>query len=231
MKRYWDHLESERAKLTAEQIEKLLAYELMEKGVLQVEPLKLEEIQPIELPKRRVFALYEANGYGGQANLGIGFDSIEQAEAARDAIRYIRESPWNAVPHTRPARAIQIVTEELPTDEAVTAAKAALDEQKRRETANAEAKRLHEEACKKVAEATAAIWTDRAECERAEARRQRIRDTLTDYVRMTEGNEILARAFLAKAFPADEIGAALGEQIVAPPAPKPAAASAESLEF
>lgn len=216
MRRYWDHTESERAKLTAEQVEKLLSYELMAKGVLQVEPLMLEEARPVELPKRRVFTLVEMSG-SIESGLGIGFDTIEQAEAARDAIRYIRESPWNAPAYTRATRGLQIKSEELPTDDAVTAQKAALDEQRRREAANAEARKEYEEASKKVSEATADVWSDWRECQRSEARRQKIRDTLAEYVRMTDGNERMARGFLAKAFPADEIAEAI------PPLPPEAA--------
>jgi hypothetical protein len=102
MKRYWDYSEQERAELTAEQVEKLLAYELMEQGVLVVEPLRVEEIQEIKLPTRRVFMLSEAQQYSGTTSLNIGFETIEQAESARDAIRFVRESPWNGTAHVRP---------------------------------------------------------------------------------------------------------------------------------
>lgn len=217
MKRYWDHSESERAAMSMEQVEKLLAYELMEQGVLQVEPLKLEEIQPVSLPTRRVFMLCEASGYGGApANLELGFDTIEQAEAARDAIRYIRESPWNGTAHIRRARAIVIASEELPDEAAVAAAKAILDENTRRSSANTAAKRQYEEDTKKVSDATTGVWGDWRDCQRAEAKRQKIRDTLAEYVRMTEGDENLACAFLAKAFPADEIEAAVGVVVAVP---------------
>ena len=235
MKTYWDFTERERAGLATEQVEKLLAYELMEQGVLQVEPLKLEDVEPVEIPKRRVFELLEANGYGGHTNLEIGFDTIEQAEACRNAIRYIREAPWNGVPHARPVRELQISAEELPTAEAATAQKAALDELKRRESANAEATQRFEEETKKVAEATARVWSDWHECRRTEARHQKIRDTLAEYSRMTEGDGPLSLAFLAKAFPAEEILAATGltvpEASRPPPAPTPIKDQAGALEF
>jgi hypothetical protein len=212
MKRYWDYSEQERAELTAEQVEKLLAYELMEQGVLVVEPLRVEEIQEIKLPTRRVFMLSEAQQYSGTTSLNIGFETIEQAESARDAIRFVRESPWNGTAHVRPVRALTIASEELPDETAVAAAKAVLDENTRRSNANATARREHEEACKKVADATSGIWSDWHDCRRVEARHQKIRDTLADYVRMTDGDAAMARAFLGKAFPADEIEAALGPQ-------------------
>jgi hypothetical protein len=213
MKRYWDYSEAERANLSVERVEQFLAYELMEQGVLGVEPLKIEEIREIRLPTRRVFVLNEAQQYSGTTSLDIGFETIEQAEAARDAIRFVRESPWNGTAHVRPVRAITITSEELPDEAAVTASKAALDENTRRSNANATAKREHEEASKKIADATFGIWSDWRECREVEAKRQKIRDTFAEYLRMTDGNEPLARGFLAKAFPADEIEAAL------PPAP------------
>ena len=229
MKTYWDYTERERAGLATEQVEKLLAYELMEQGVLQVEPLKLEVVEPVALERRRVFALVETNGFGSHTDLGLAFDTIEQAEACRAVVRYVREAPWSAVPHVRSVRALQIVAEELPTAEAVTAQKTALDEQKRRESANAEAVRRFEEETKKVSEAAARVWADWHECRRAEARHQKIRDTLAEYLRMIEGNDALSLAFLAKAFPADEILAATG--LTVPEASRPPPAPNAPLEF
>jgi hypothetical protein len=212
MKRYWDYSESERAKLTAEQVEKFLAYELMERGVLQVEPLNLEEPKPVSLPKRRVFLLREGDGaYGTMLNLG--FETIEQAEACRDAIRFIREQQgWQGPHFTRPVKALQIVSEDLPTDDAVTAARSALEAESRIESANETARREYEAACKKVADATSGVWSDWRECQSVEARHQKIRDTLAGYVQMADGNEAMARAFLAKAFSPDEIEEAIGPQ-------------------
>jgi hypothetical protein len=209
MKRYWDYSEGERAKLTVEAVEKLLAYELMERGVLQVEPLKLEEETPVSLPTRRVYLLREGDGNYG-AMLDLGFETVEQAEAARDAIRFRREqSGWQGPHFTRPVKPIQVVAEELPTQDAFAAAKTPLDEQTRRATANAAERARFEKESKQVADATSGIWSDWRECRETEAKRQKIRDTLADYLRMTDGNEDLARAFLAKAFPADEIAEAV----------------------
>jgi hypothetical protein len=210
MKRYWDHTESERAALTAEQVEKLLAYELMEKGVLQVEPLRLEEPKPVSLSARRVFLLREGDGNYG-AMLNIGFGTVEQAEACRDAITFIREQHgWQGPHFTRPVKHLQIVSEDLPTEAVVTEARAALAEESRVNSANAAAQNRYSEESKKVAEATSGIWSDWRECRDAEARRQKIRDTLADYRRMTGGDETLARAFLVKAFPAEEVEEAVG---------------------
>lgn len=217
MKRYWDYTESERAGLTEAQVEKLLAYELMERGVLQVEALKVEDVQPVEVPGRRVFLLREGDGSYGTM-LPVAFATIEQAEACREAITFIREqNGWQGPHYTRPVKALQVVSENLPTEDTITAKRTDLAEQARREQANASARREHEEASKKVAEATSVIWSDWRDCQAAEARRQKIRDTLADYVRMTDGDDTLARAFLAKAFPAEEIDEAVGPVPVAPP--------------
>ena len=212
MKRYWDHTESERAKLTAEQVEKLLAYELMEQGVLQVEPLKLEEETPVPLPARRVYLLREGDGNYGTM-LDLGFETVEQAEAARDAIQFRREqNGWQGPYFTRPVKPLQVVAEEMPTQDAVLAAKIPLDEQTRRERANTAERARFEQESKKVADTASGVWADWRECGETEAKHQKIRDTLTDYVRMTDGNGAVARAFLAKAFRVDEIEAALGPQ-------------------
>lgn len=227
MTRYWDLTQQERAKLTAAEVEKFLAYELMEKGVLAVEPLVLEEVTPLDLPKRRVFVLHEASQWGsGTSSLGIGFETIEEAEAAKRAVRFIHESPWNGVPHFRAARALSITSEESPAEESVSLHKAALAEQKRREEANAKAKREHGEASDKAANATSSVWTDWHSCRAAEAKRERIRDTLAAYTLMTDGNATMARAFLAKAYPEAEIAVALGEtEPAAEEAPLPVSAN------
>jgi hypothetical protein len=217
MKRYWDHSETERAKLTAEQVEKLLAYELMERGVLAVEPLTLEEEATVTLESRRVFLLREGDGNYGTL-LNIAFATVEAAEAARKSIQFIREQKgWQGPYFTRPVKTLQVVAEDMPTEDIVTAAQVALEEQTRRANANAAARRKFEEESKKVSEATSGVWSDWRDCREAEARHQKIRDTLAEYIRMTEGNTSLARSFLGKAFPADEIAAALGD-----PLPEPA---------
>jgi hypothetical protein len=217
MKRYWDYTQSERATLTVEQVEKLLAYELMERGVLQVEPLKLEPEEPVKLDTRRVFLLREGDGnYGTMLN--IAFATVEAAEAAREAIRFIREQQgWQGPHFTRPAKTLQVIAEDLPTEETVAAARVSLDERSRRESANSAERARFEKESKAVTDATSGIWSDWRGCREAEAKRQKIRDTLADYLRMTEGNDALARAFLAKAFPADEVEEAIGPAPVAPP--------------
>jgi hypothetical protein len=207
--RYWDLSERERANLTGEQVEKFLAYELMERGVLQVEQPKLEEVQPMVLPTRRVFMLTETNAYGGSTNLGIGFETIEQAEQAREVICLMRESPYNGTVHVRRPRNLGIISEELPIEDVVMNAKAMLEENGRREKANAAARSEYSAACEAVAAATADVWGDWRRCQEAEGRRQKIRDTFAEYLRMTEGDEIMARNFLAKAFPLDEIAEAV----------------------
>lgn len=222
-KRYWDLAERERAGLTAEEVEKLLAYELMEKGVLAVEPLKIEEVAPVPLPARSVFLLREGDGNYGTL-LPLVFATIEQAEAARDAVQFIREQDgWKGPWFTRPVNALQVVTEYMPTKDAVLAAKVPLDEQQRREAANSAARSEHEKACKAVADATSGIWDDWRECRRVEAKLQKIRDTFAEYLRMTDGSEDLARAFLAKVFDAEEIYAAVGG--ILPQATPPTAVS------
>jgi hypothetical protein len=212
MKRYWDYTESERAKLTEEQIEPLLAYELMERGVLGVTPLVLEDVAPVKLPASRVYMLVESDSYGnGTSTLGIGFANVEAAEECRNRIGYVLEHSWNEPPHVRPPRSIRVVADDLPTSEAVATSKAAITEQKRREEANKAAIHKHEEACKAASDATSGIWSDWAACRETEAHNQRIRDTLAEYLRLTDGNTIMARVFLAKAFPPGEIAEALGE--------------------
>ena len=211
MKRYWDHSEAERAALTEEQIARLLAYELMERGVLDVAPLRLTEAAPLQIPTRRVFVLHEAASYsgGGTTPIGIGFETAEQAEVARSAIRFVRESAWNEPAHVRAVRQIQIVAEDLPSEIAVAERKAALDEAQRVDRANAEERRRYEADCKKVSDETSDLRNDWRRCREAETRHQKIRATLADYLQMTDGNETLARGFLAKVFPPDEIAEAL----------------------
>jgi hypothetical protein len=209
MKRYWDYSERERAALTTEQVQGLLARELMEKGVLQVDPPKLEEVVPVDIRKGRVFSLAEVKEYGNVSTLGLSFSTLEQAEAVKLAAPLVRVTSYGEEPHVRLAHSLQIVTEEMPSEESVTLAKAALAENRRREQANASAKAEYERAQREVDKATADVWSDWAKCQRTEERHKKIRATLDEYTRMTEGNTEMARGFLAKVFDADEIEAAL----------------------
>lgn len=216
MKRYWDHSEEERARLTEEEVKDLLAYELMEKGVLRVEAPKFEAVSAVEIPKTPVFTLSEATGYGSDLPLGIGFDTLEQAEACRGAIRYIREAQWNEPARIRAPRALQIIAENLPSTRDFAARKALLDENTRRERVNAEAQKEYEAACKMVSDATSDVWSDWFACQKAEARHEKIRRTLAEYRLMTGGDETMARRFLDKAFPREDILAAVGEMLPTP---------------
>ncbi len=212
MKRYWDHSERERAAMSVEEVEKLLAHELMEKGVLQVEPLALEEEMAVPLPTRRVFLIHEVDQYGRLSPLPLGFDSIEEAEPFLKSIRYIRETPYHEPVRTRPVRALQVVAEELPTEDGVAAHKVALQERASLVRRNEAAREAHDTACRAVTDATESLWEDWRSCKAAEIRHQKIRDTLAKYVQMTEGDELKARHFLDLAFPVDEIEAALGPE-------------------
>lgn len=209
MQRYWDYSEKERAAMTEEQVEQLLGYELMERGVLKVDPPAIQTMLPVDMPKRRVFSLAETDQYGNAKPIGISFDTIGQAEACLAAVPMMRVHEWNVEQHVAPIKGITVIAEELPDTAAVLAAKATTDDNRRRKNENDEAQRQYEAAVKKVSDATSDVWSDWHDCRRKADEAKKIRDTFDEYKRMTGGNEEMARAFLAKAFDASEIEEAL----------------------
>jgi hypothetical protein len=222
MKRYWDHTEEERAALTAPQVEALLGYELMEKGVLVIGNPPAEAPAEVPIPTRRVYCLVEKNG-GVVNDLDLCFNDETKARAALGFITWIREAPWNAPAHTRAPRDLMVMAVEMPNEADVAASRAALADRERRKREHDEAKRGYDEAQKKVAESTADVWSDWRRCIAEENHRERIRATMAEYLKMTDGNDGLARSFLAKVFTPEDIRSALGdpEPMAETPPPQP----------
>lgn len=208
MQRYWDYSEKERAAMTEEQVEVLLGYELMEKGVLKVDLPVVHDMLPVDMPKRRIFSLAEIDQHGTTKPIGVSFETIAQAEACLTFNPLKRVDEWNTEHHVASCN-MTIIAEMLPDAAAVIAAKATTDDNRRRKAENDEAQRRYEQELKKVNDATSGVWSDWHDCRRKADEAKKIRDTFDEYKRMTGGNEELARAFLAKAFEANEIEEAL----------------------
>lgn len=64
------------------------------------------------------------------------------------------------------------------------------------------------------------VWDDWNGCRDEEARLEKIRKTLADYERMTDGNKDMALGFLAKVFDVEDIKTATGLIVAKPAEPK-----------
>lgn len=211
MKRYWDLTEKERAELTREQVEEFTRYELMERGVLAVEPLLLEPEPEVELPGKRVYyrpSTRDSRRYACD-EWELCFESPEQVEAFL-ALMPIRirshwfggtivnaAQPWPAdggafdVVHLAPEDAVQAAAKEYETLNAV---------RKR----NVEAREAHEKATRAQREALSEMWDDWHRCQAKHARFGRIINTWREYQELA-GDDTTARRFLGKVFSDAEV--------------------------
>lgn len=207
MKRYWDYDEKERAELTEEQVRELLDYELMEKGVLKVPALSIEVPRPVDIPTRKVFTI-QVDAY---TKLGVAFDTIEAAQSFLALKPMMRVESYAEKAHCKPLDKATVAIEDLPSESDVATRRQALRENQKIEARNVEAKHEHDAALMEIDEATSGIWADWRSCLAAKAKREKVSATFGEYKRLTDGNEGLARTFLAKVFSSSEIADALGD--------------------
>ena len=211
MRTYWDHDTMERAELSEDDVRRLLDFELMEKGVLKLAPFTPATPEPVSLPKVRRFSVKHASGrYGGEETLDIVFATADDAEAFLRLAPMVRVSDYDTgATYVKPVVGGSIAPEDTSSETDVLNARSVLTANKQTEARNREAMRAHEEAAKKVHDATNGVWQDWREARFKRERARQILDTLTEYKALTGGNEATARAFLMKAFTADEVGEAL----------------------
>lgn len=199
MKRYWDLSEKQRASLTADEVDALLAIELMERGVLRVAPPTPEPVPEVPPPTREVWQVVISQWN----RLPVVFDTADQAFA------FLKLSPMeirsvylgagsveNADPV--PMTASVAKTTVYSADEVakyrsvLTLAAGARDR-------NESAERAYQEALEKEQKETATLRDDWRECQRKALDVDKVLATFDEYKRLA-GNAWTASTFLAKAF-------------------------------
>lgn len=204
MRTYWDLEEKERAALTSEDVEKYLAAELMSKGVLQVQPLQLVEVVPVEPPASTFFEVRRSS----YDSMRVLFRTAEQAKQFLQLEPLMLDHVWlgsETVCFVDDRASLpEIVAlnyrsraEHEALKERLTKASAGEVENRRRSDEHAKAVKAQDDALK-------GLWDDWYACQARAARMKRIRDTFDEYKRIAEDSRVAAR-FLRKAFRDDDI--------------------------
>ena len=209
MNRYWDRTEKERAEMTREQVQSFIDVELMEKGVLKVEPPQLQPFEEVVLPKATYYEVYRKGQYGVQGS-SVLFLTPEKAQAFIDLGPLWEDSNWNyADKHFAQAgRELSIRSTELPCETDVVNAGSALKRNETIEKNNKELQEGYSNQLKAVEDAASGVWDDWQECQQKAREHKRIIDTRAEYLRLCGNNAMLADTFLAKAFTEDQVKAA-----------------------
>lgn len=219
MKTYWDLDPSERSEISEQRVREYITVELMEQGVLHpVEPV-FDEVDEPELPVKTYYRIVYNGKYGDTLH-DVAFASSEQAE------QFVSLTPFMIVDdyETGSTFTCQMVAARVQSFEvteqcAVEAARAALEDNKKKKSRNEELQRVHSAALDTVSRASGGIWSDWHRCLEEKAELERVRATFDEYVVLCDGNESTARAFLAKVFEDEQIDSALEPERVRPPKP------------
>ncbi len=211
MNRYWDLSEKERSELTTDQVEATITVELMEKGVVKVESPVLRDIPPLELSKRTVFAVENGAARYGREDTGFVFNTIEDAQKFIASNHMKNEYDYDIgsqYHYAHPMANMSIKTIELCDEQAVLSLKPKLSKREEDRKANEAAKEAYSKAVKVQQEAGAGVWEDYYKCGTKSRANQKVIDVFKEYTATCNGDEMLARKFLAKAFTVSQISEA-----------------------
>lgn len=217
-KTYWDLSEKERAALTADDVDRFVATELMRLGVLQVAPLKLEPEPVVIEPGRKTFYQIEVKAAYARERLPILFHSIDDAKAV------LKLDPWLAKDEQlngdwsqrcEVARLLgsfaldpQVVMSEMLDEHDFAKTRADLEKRSAIRAANAKREEDWVKEKSKEDEALKGMWADWTRCRDLDAAHRRVSTTLDAYVTTAGGDREVAFRFLRKAFTDPQIVAA-----------------------
>lgn len=202
MNRYWDLSDKERSELTREQVEALMTVELMEKGVLKVEPPAVVPVEEMQEPSLQLFCVK-----AGYRDPGCGYLTAERAaEAARDAVAidydYIGGTHYNKLGKSND---VEIVPLKIYKPDELALNRAKIERNNAAKAANIKAESDYKSACKAVEDACAGVWEDWfKKCETGN-RYERIVRVYKEYLTTCNGDEQIAFKFLRKAYLDPEI--------------------------
>lgn len=198
---YWDLTEKQRAALTATDVERFVDAELMTKGVLRVEPLDLLPEPELPAEDLEVFAI-RTDGY---TKLDVVFGTPAEAQQAiKSALHltsvYLGSTSYPVAAPIAKAEVIAIALHSKATADAFRREFEKVGEIRRE---NARRKEAHDAESRKEAEALKGLWEDWHACRSKAERVGRVLATFEAYLKMADGNDQIARKFLAKAYSAD----------------------------
>lgn len=212
MKTYWDLSESERAELSAEDVERYTSAELMARGVLRVAPLKLQpEPSMAQVAKGQMFVPYaDDREYGSRGNLGVAFASAEQAHAFLALKPYALKHLYMggaSVTCAQPLSETEVKIEALPLFDDVNAERQNFERVGAVREANVKARREYDTASRAQKEALDGLYQDWQRCKERGEKMRHIAATFADYT-TTAGDPMIAAGFLRKVFTVDDIESA-----------------------
>jgi len=230
VRRYWDYETAEQTDMTAEQVEALLKLELMEAGVVALEPPVPEDVPEVDLPTVRVFSI-EHGGQYGRTKLDLAFVDETQAAAFVELAPMLIDADYSMGSDKHfptPMTELAIVPRDLFDRHAIQTARATLEKAKAIKDRNSTAQAEYTKAQEAVTKATSGVWEHWGELQDQKATHWRIIATFGEYTKTCEGNAEIAGQFLAKAYDAEDICAAfewggmvLPASLVADPEPVP----------
>jgi len=204
METYWNLSEKQRSELDHDGVERYIDAELMSKGCLRVEPLKLEDVPPIpEHETRRYFAIKDASYMRND----LLFDTLEAAEAviaahpSRLSTEYLGGSygRGEAVEYATSPGALKIETIELPDAATFSVMKSHYEANAATIQTNKDRTDEYSKALATQTEALEGLWEDWQQCRELGAKHTKIRDTFRRYTEIANGDEAVARKFLIQA--------------------------------
>lgn len=196
---YWDLTERERAALTRDEVQAYLSFELMQKGVLEPEPLKLATVPAVKLATAPVYRIRTSDGFTSSSGLAFATEEAARAALAASPMLITREYIGDSVDCTV-STALAIECVELPTKESVDAARVTLKEAASVKADNERRSREHTEAMKKVESAVKGLWEDWHDCRETAERIAKVDTTFAKYTTLAGGATELAKKFLRQVF-------------------------------
>lgn len=204
MKTYWDLTESERAKLSGEDVETFVAAELMTHGVVKVDPPKYEDEPTAPEPGALCFRIRERSRL---SDLDVAFANAEDARTFLALRPIVVDTIWTgtrSVPYLRQIETPEVYQTAAYNREQADASRAVLELAGKAKERNEKLRRDYEQELEAQQRVLEAMWNDWRE-QQAKARRlARVIETFGDYQK-TAGNAELAAKFLYKAFGSSDI--------------------------
>lgn len=211
VERYWDLSDRQRAELSAEQFEALLAVERMEKGVATPpEPEYVDEtVAPV--PTTRAFGIrFKTEAYR-EETADLLFPSAEAAAQAAALVTRVKGYDYSASSSGNVIKIpsdVSIVPVDLPTAEALAAAR---PEQQKAAIARERNKTMRDEYTKAMsayADAANDVRSDRVRCQTLARTHRGVIATFEEFTRTAQGDADMAGRFLRKAHTQEAIEAA-----------------------
>lgn len=200
MKTYWDYSEKERAKLTEEEIKGLLDVELMTKGVKKITAPILKPIQEVSVASEIYFEVD-----------GVFFKDAETAQ------RFLTLDPKKSVydyacgydyHYACPIKQT-IEQKTLYSQQGLLNLATILKQNKQAKEENERLTSDYDKAIKEQNKVLNEVWSDWWRCKERDCELQKIIDTKTEYLKMTDNNEDMTMAFLRKIYNEEDIKEAL----------------------